>query len=181
MAKVNMRGMAEYLDDLQKKGASFARVVAFCPTGWSHAAGLGGRFAGPVEQSPSPEAWPTRVSTAELDDACTRGDGVLLASLFARSARLSSAANDGGFGIDGLKPRGSAANVTIFPVPYSEHSSFSELARFVCSLSIGRVVPTVFSSGAKNAQANAWLSHWQDLKAEFLQKGGQDCMLQLIR
>ncbi|KAJ2864279.1 repair protein PSO2 SNM1 [Coemansia erecta] len=171
MAKVNMRGMAEYLDDLQKRGAPFARVVAFCPTGWSHAAGPRGRFAGPVEQSASPDAWPTRVPTAELDDACTRGDGALLASLFARAARLSSATtNDGGFGIDRLKPRGSAANVAIFPVPYSEHSSFSELARFVCSLSIGRVIPTVFSSGANNAQANAWLNHWQDLKAEFLQR-----------
>ncbi|KAJ2582417.1 repair protein PSO2 SNM1, partial [Coemansia sp. RSA 1804] len=67
-------------------------------------------------------------------------------------------------------PRGSSSDIAIFPVPYSEHSSFPELARFVCSLGIGRIVPTVFSSAAKNAQANSWLSHWQLLKTEFRQR-----------
>ncbi|KAJ1668477.1 DNA cross-link repair protein PSO2/SNM1 [Coemansia sp. RSA 1646] len=173
MGIVNMRGMAEYLEELQKKGGSFTRVVAFCPTGWTHAAGPGGRFAGPVDQA-SPDAWPMRIPTTELDEACAHGDAAQLTVLFARSARLNNVINgECGFSHDRMKPRGSSAKVTIFPVPYSEHSSFSELARFVCSLNIGRIVPTVFSSSSKNAQANAWLSHWQDLKAEFLQRAKQ--------
>ncbi|KAJ2664743.1 repair protein PSO2 SNM1 [Coemansia sp. RSA 1200] len=164
MAKVNMRGMAEYLAELRKRGASFSSVVAFSPTGWAHASSSSSSAAA----TGSPDALPMRPSTAELDNACERGNIGLLASLFAASARLAAnTGDDSGFGLCNLKPRGSSSDITIFPVPYSEHSSFPELARFVCSLGIGRIVPTVFSSTAKNAQANNWLNHWQLLKTEF--------------
>ncbi|KAI9481867.1 beta-lactamase-like protein [Coemansia mojavensis] len=112
MSRVNMRGLTEYLEMAQKH-APFSSIVAFRPTGWSHAPG----------------------------------------------------ALDSQFTIDSLKPRGASASVTIFPVPYSEHSSFAELGRFVCSLNTKHVVPTV-SCDAANAR---WLQHWQNVNALFAQ------------
>ncbi|KAJ2604341.1 repair protein PSO2 SNM1 [Coemansia sp. RSA 1804] len=168
MAKVNMRGMAEYLADLRKRGASFSSLVAFSPTGWTHASVSSSSSSFAAAAAASPDVLPMRPSAAELDNACERGDIGLLASLFAASARLAANADDASsFGLCNLKPRGSSSDIAIFPVPYSEHSSFPELARFVCSLGIGSIVPTVFSSAAKNAQANRWLNHWQLLKTEF--------------
>ncbi|KAI9501912.1 beta-lactamase-like protein [Coemansia spiralis] len=125
MSQVNMRGMTQHLEMLQKKGAPFTRIVAFSPTGWSHA---GPYIPGPIEHEASPDTRP----------------------------------------IPKLKPRGSSSCITIFPVPYSEHSSFAELARFICSLNIKQIIPTVFSGNdTKNTMANDWLRHWQELKAEY--------------
>lgn len=43
-----------------------------------------------------------------------------------------------------LKPlRASTATVKLYPIPYSEHSSFRELAAFIGSLEIRRIIPTV--------------------------------------
>ncbi|OMJ10760.1 DNA cross-link repair protein pso2/snm1, partial [Smittium culicis] len=42
-----------------------------------------------------------------------------------------------------IKPFGNSDRITIFPVPYSEHSSYRELAAFLCSLAVEEVIPTV--------------------------------------
>lgn len=42
-----------------------------------------------------------------------------------------------------LKPSYESSAITIYGVPYSEHSSFRELALFIASLDIRRIVPTV--------------------------------------
>ncbi|KAI8326538.1 DRMBL-domain-containing protein, partial [Martensiomyces pterosporus] len=125
MSMVNMRGMAEYLHTVQAAAPSFTRVVAFSPTGWSHA----GPYIPGRQHTPSP---------------------------------IPHMSDDSGesFGVEKLKPRGLSDRVAIFPVPYSEHSSFAELARFVCSLKAGQVLPTVYSTSDKNRQANDWLCHW---------------------
>ncbi|ORX70515.1 hypothetical protein DL89DRAFT_277980 [Linderina pennispora] len=64
------------------------------------------------------------------------------------------------FSVESLAPHGSSDRVTVFPVPYSEHSSFSELAQFVCGVDAQHVIPTVISSSDSNRAALAWLSHW---------------------
>ncbi|KAJ1901752.1 repair protein PSO2 SNM1 [Kickxella alabastrina] len=156
LGMINMRGMAEYLASLQPK-SKFTSIVAFSPTGWSHA----GPYIPGRREALSP-ILPKAPSAAELDLVLKTGSIEALSSLLAHSAHTGD--DKQRFGLDKLKPRGSSNKVTIFPVPYSEHSSFAELARFVWSLRAEQVIPTVFSTSDKNYQANCWLHHWHELK-----------------
>ncbi|KAJ2106432.1 repair protein PSO2 SNM1 [Coemansia sp. S142-1] len=165
MNVVNMRGMTEYLQAVRQK-STFTSIVAFSPTGWSHA---GSYF--PAVQAPLVQ--PQGIAAAELDAIYASGDIAGLVDALAVSARLNDDSGGRSFGINRLKPRGSPNSVTIFPVPYSEHSSFAELARFVCSLNCKQVVPTVFSTPDKNRQAGGWLQHWSDLKQRFEERAGK--------
>jgi DNA cross-link repair 1A protein len=67
------------------------------------------------------------------------------------------------FTIDDLKPqRGSSPKASCYGVPYSEHSSFRELAAFVCGLRIERVIPTVNVGSAKSRERmRAWVQRWE--------------------
>ena len=47
------------------------------------------------------------------------------------------------FTIDTITPTFSTPKCQIFSVPYSEHSSFRELAAFVMSLNVKQIIPTV--------------------------------------
>lgn len=57
--------------------------------------------------------------------------------------------------------RGSTPQAAVFGVPYSEHSSFRELAMFVCALRIEKVVPTVnVGSAVGRARMKGWVERW---------------------
>ncbi|KAJ1814524.1 hypothetical protein LPJ75_002734 [Coemansia sp. RSA 2598] len=164
LGKVNMQGMSDYLASLQPK-SNFTSIVAFSPTGWTHA----GPYI-PGRKEVASNVVPEMPSAAELDSALQRKDYEALLAAFGRSAHIGDDTKSA-FCTQKLKPRGSSSKVTIFPVPYSEHSSFAELARFVCSLDIATIVPTVYSSSSdKNHSASSWLDHWQGLKSLFERK-----------
>ncbi|KAJ2454585.1 repair protein PSO2 SNM1 [Coemansia sp. RSA 2336] len=150
MSRVNMRGLSEYLEVAQKH-APFSSIVAFKPTGWSHAPGALYRQQPPGPDPPDPAVLRQLVAQNSQDPA----------QLIQRLAQISLLQSSNQFTVDSLKPRGASASVTIFPVPYSEHSSFAELGRFVCSFNTKHVVPTV-SCDAANAR---WLQHWQSIGA----------------
>ncbi|KAJ2824409.1 repair protein PSO2 SNM1 [Coemansia erecta] len=152
MGRISMRGMGEYLQTVQRH-APFASVVAFSPTGWTH--------GGPHHAPRSPEPRGPEPLDPEL---LLHADTARAAQLLAQAACMHG---DSAFSAECLRPRGSSSTVTIFPVPYSEHSSFAELARFVCSLKATRIVPTVFASPAANDAAARWLQHWQDASARY--------------
>ncbi|RSL39208.1 hypothetical protein CEP53_014230 [Fusarium sp. AF-6] len=62
---------------------------------------------------------------------------------------------------DFVPQRGSTKEAMCFGVPYSEHSSFRELAMFVMSLRIERVVPTVnVGSEQSRKRMKAWIDRW---------------------
>ncbi|OAQ30266.1 DRMBL-domain-containing protein [Linnemannia elongata AG-77] len=61
-----------------------------------------------------------------------------------------------------LRPSYTSATVKIYPVPYSEHSSFSELAGFCRSLNIHKVIPTVGVGSEKGRHAmTEWFKRWE--------------------
>ncbi|KAF9361138.1 DNA break repair nuclease [Mortierella sp. AD094] len=62
-----------------------------------------------------------------------------------------------------LKPSFTSPTVKIYPVPYSEHSSFNELAGFVRSLDIVKVIPTVGVGSEKGRHAmSQWFRRWEN-------------------
>lgn len=62
---------------------------------------------------------------------------------------------------DFVAQRGSTQEAMCFGVPYSEHSSFRELAMFIMSLRIEKVVPTVnVGSEQSRKRMKAWLDRW---------------------
>ena len=55
-----------------------------------------------------------------------------------------------------------SAQITSIPIPYSEHSSFLELAMFVTSLQIGRIIPTVNVGNPKaREEMKSWFEIWE--------------------
>ncbi|KAK0392787.1 hypothetical protein NLU13_2282 [Sarocladium strictum] len=63
---------------------------------------------------------------------------------------------------DFIAQRGSTKEAMCFGVPYSEHSSFRELALFVMSLRIEKVIPTVnVGSEQSRKRMKAWVDRWQ--------------------
>ncbi|PKK80943.1 DRMBL-domain-containing protein, partial [Rhizophagus irregularis] len=69
------------------------------------------------------------------------------------------------FTIDSITPTFSTSICQIFGVPYSEHSSFRELAAFVLSLNIRKIIPTVNIGSEKSREnMNYWLDNWQKEK-----------------
>ncbi|KAM0256786.1 hypothetical protein ACHAQJ_004738 [Trichoderma viride] len=66
------------------------------------------------------------------------------------------------FGAKDLVPqRGSTKEAMCFGVPYSEHSSFRELAMFVMSLRIDKVIPTVnVGSDQSRKRMKGWIDRW---------------------
>ncbi|KAI8641957.1 DNA repair metallo-beta-lactamase-domain-containing protein [Parasitella parasitica] len=61
-----------------------------------------------------------------------------------------------------LEPYYNRHGIKLFGVPYSEHSSFRELASFVASLDIQQIIPTVNVS--QSQAMSAYLDKWQDEK-----------------
>ncbi|KAJ1950117.1 repair protein PSO2 SNM1 [Linderina macrospora] len=159
MNVVNMKGVTEYL----QANPGFSRIIAFRPTGWTHTgAFMPGRRQTTAVSTIRPEAVP--------DSAIAETRSKQKAQqLFAKAARID---HDAGFGIEeNFAPHGSSDKATVFPVPYSEHSSFAELARFVCSLDVTHVVPTMVSSDpTKNHVIDEWLTYWSALKHQFAAK-----------
>ncbi|KAK1758266.1 hypothetical protein QBC47DRAFT_450506 [Echria macrotheca] len=126
--------LAEYLEQYSR---DFGRIVGFRPSGWnfrsSSGTGGGGGGAG--------GATPTGLSLTQL----LHGSGWRTR-----------------FDVGKLVPqRGSSREAMCFGVPYSEHSSFRELAMFLMALRIERVVPTVnVGSEVGRRRMRGWTDRW---------------------
>lgn len=66
-----------------------------------------------------------------------------------------------------LRPKRLNHKVWVYPVPYSEHSSFRELQGFIQSIHISKIIPTVGMNSPKSRERmNYWLDLWQGEKAK---------------
>ncbi|EQL03165.1 hypothetical protein G6O67_007064 [Ophiocordyceps sinensis] len=137
-AQVHMQSLmeirAETLKDyLASYKPHFSRIVGFRPSGWTFRPGNG-----KVMGANTP---PSSVSTQQI--------------LHGKGWRTR-------FGYKDLAAqRGSSKEAMCFGVPYSEHSSFRELAMFVMSLRIEKVIPTVnVGSEQSRKRMKGWIDRW---------------------
>ncbi|KAM0420529.1 hypothetical protein ACHAPT_011698 [Fusarium lateritium] len=110
----------------------FSRIVGFRPSGWNYR---------PAGKAIGANTSPGSIQTEQI--------------LHGKSWRSR-------FGYRDFVPqRGSTKEAMCFGVPYSEHSSFRELAMFVMSLRIERVVPTVnVGSEQSRKRMKGWIDRW---------------------
>ncbi|KAG6007861.1 hypothetical protein E4U21_005449 [Claviceps maximensis] len=111
----------------------FSRIVGFRPTGWT--------FRPTNSKQMTANTSPSSISTQQL--------------LHGKGWRTRFAYKDF------VAQRGSTKEAMCFGVPYSEHSSFRELAMFIMSLRIDKVIPTVnIGSEQSRKRMKAWLDRW---------------------
>ncbi|KAF7555367.1 hypothetical protein G7Z17_g2192 [Cylindrodendrum hubeiense] len=111
----------------------FSRIVGFRPSGWNFRPANG--------KSVGANTAPGSIQTDQL--------------LHGKGWRTR-------FGYKDFVPqRGSTKEAMCFGVPYSEHSSFRELAMFVMSLRIEKVIPTVnVGSEQSRNRMKGWIDRW---------------------
>lgn len=143
LMEIRAETLAEYLESYRPH---FGRIVGFRPSGWNYRptmANNGGNGGGKGVAAAAVNANmpPSSMPTTQL---------------------LHGPAWRTRFGVKDLIPqRGSTKDAMCFGVPYSEHSSFRELALFVMSLRIEKVVPTVnVGSEPSRRRMKGWTDRW---------------------
>ncbi|KAI0135600.1 DRMBL-domain-containing protein [Daldinia grandis] len=137
LMEIRAETLQEYLDGYKPH---FSRIVGFRPSGWNY------RPAGAARSS----------SAAATSSANTSPASVPTAAL------LHGPAWRPRFGLADLAAqRGSSREAVCFGVPYSEHSSFRELALFLMALRVDKVVPTVnVGSELGRRRMKGWVDRW---------------------
>ncbi|KAK7951523.1 DNA repair metallo-beta-lactamase-domain-containing protein [Apiospora aurea] len=132
LMEIRAETLQEYLNGYKPH---FSRIVGFRPSGWN--------FRSPTStaRSVNVNVQPSSVPSTQV---------------------LHGPAWRTRFGPrDFAAQRGSTREAMCFGVPYSEHSSFRELALFTMALRIEKVVPTVnVGSEASRKRMKGWLDRW---------------------
>ncbi|RBQ71970.1 hypothetical protein VDGD_04259 [Verticillium dahliae] len=137
LMEIRAETLQDYLDSYRPH---FSRIVGFRPSGWSY--------------RPAPAS--TGATAASLTSANTAPGTVATTQI------LHSMAWRSRFTAQSVVPqRGSTREAMCFGVPYSEHSSFRELAMFVMALRIDKVIPTVnVGSEQSRKRMKSWIDRW---------------------
>ncbi|KAF3009165.1 hypothetical protein E8E14_003413 [Neopestalotiopsis sp. 37M] len=132
LMEIRAETLQEYLNPYKPY---FTRIIGFRPSGWNF------RNPSSTAKSVSATLSPSSVPTTQI---------------------LHGPAWRTRFGPrDFVAQRGSTREAMCFGVPYSEHSSFRELALFTMSLRIEKMVPTVnVGSEQSRKRMKAWLDRW---------------------
>lgn len=142
--------LQEYLSPFAKlNGGRFTRVIGFRPTGWAY-------------KTPKTTVLPKLNKVQHSNDINSRGDGGVTGD----SSNLGwTLPPEPQFTPTDLIPaRGSSSVAACYSVPYSEHSSFRELACFISGLNVRKIIPTVnVSSESRRGLMNSWLNRWKDV------------------
>ncbi|KAI1168761.1 DRMBL-domain-containing protein [Nemania serpens] len=133
LMEIRAETLQDYLDSYKPR---FTRIVGFRPSGWNFRPSAAATSAGAAKNA-SPGAVPT---TSILHGEAWR-------------TRFGTR--------DFVAQRGSTREAMCFGVPYSEHSSFRELALFLMALRIEKVVPTVnVGSDVSRKRMKMWTDRW---------------------
>ncbi|PTB65453.1 DRMBL-domain-containing protein [Trichoderma citrinoviride] len=131
LMEIRAETLQDYLDSYRPH---FSRIIGFRPSGWNFRPGNGSKAIG--ANTP-----PSSISTQQL--------------LHGKGWRTRFGAKDL------VAQRGSTKEAMCFGVPYSEHSSFRELAMFVMGLRIDKVIPTVnVGSEQSRKRMKGWIDRW---------------------
>ncbi|KAJ3575889.1 hypothetical protein NPX13_g3874 [Xylaria arbuscula] len=130
--EIRAETLQDYLDSYKPH---FTRIVGFRPSGWN--------FRSPT-------------ATAKNIPANTSPGSVPTTSILHSEAWRTRFGSQ-----DFVAQRGSTREAMCFGVPYSEHSSFRELALFLMTLRIEKVVPTVnIGSEVSRKRMKSWTDRW---------------------
>ncbi|OLN88793.1 DNA cross-link repair protein pso2/snm1 [Colletotrichum chlorophyti] len=131
LMEIRAETLQEYLNSYKPH---FSRIVGFRPSGWSY------RPQG-MSKSITANTQPGTIPTTQILQ------GKAWRSRFGEK--------------DFVAQRGSSKEAMCFGVPYSEHSSFRELAMFLMALHIEKVVPTVnVGSEVSRKRMKGWTDKW---------------------
>ncbi|KAF2970150.1 hypothetical protein GQX73_g3485 [Xylaria multiplex] len=132
LMEIRAETLQDYLDSYKPH---FTRIVGFRPSGWNF-------------RSPSTTA---KNLPANASPGSVPTTSILHSELW--RTRFGTR--------DFVAQRGSTREAMCFGVPYSEHSSFRELALFLMTLRIEKVVPTVnVGSEVSRKRMKAWTDRW---------------------
>ncbi|KAK3938045.1 hypothetical protein QBC46DRAFT_293045 [Diplogelasinospora grovesii] len=156
LMEIRAETLAEYLEGYR---GHFSKVVGFRPSGWNYRPTASKTSAGKGDT-------PGTV-VAGLDSTGTIGSGRnVSANLPPSSVPSVNLLHGTGwrtrFGVRDMIPqRGSGKDALCFGVPYSEHSSFRELALFCMALRIEKIIPTVnVGSEQSRKRMKGWIDRW---------------------
>ena len=137
--------LADYLGNYR---GHFSHIVGFRPSGWNY--------------RPSMANAETTKAATNKGIVATAPSASLSPSTLATTTLLHHAGWRTRFGArDLVAQRGSNGEAMCFGVPYSEHSSFRELALFLLTLRIDKVVPTVnVGSDVSRKRMKGWIDRW---------------------
>ncbi|KXX74877.1 DNA cross-link repair protein pso2/snm1 [Madurella mycetomatis] len=143
LMEIRAETLAEYLETYNN---SFARIVGFRPSGWNYRPSASASASAALAGTTPPSGSSTNLLPASLPTTQL---------LHGPRWRTRFATRD-------LVPqRGSGKAAMCFGVPYSEHSSFRELALFLMALRIEKVVPTVnVGSEGSRRRMKGWIERW---------------------
>lgn len=154
LGEIRADTLAEYLELHRSNG--FSRIVGFRPSGWSYRPGSGSNNNADSKILPLP---------ADLDVG--GGASVSVTANLPPSSLPTTHLLHGNrfrprfFARNVIPQRGSGKEALCFGVPYSEHSSFRELALFLMALRVEKVVPTVnVGSETSRARMKGWIDRW---------------------
>ncbi|KAI2640600.1 DRMBL-domain-containing protein [Hypomontagnella submonticulosa] len=135
LMEIRAETLQDYLDGFKPH---FSRIVGFRPSGWNYR-----------PQGPSTAI--AKMGGANVSPASVPTTGILHGPAWRTRFRSTDLAAQ----------RGSTSQAMCFGVPYSEHSSFRELALFLMALRVEKVVPTVnVGSEPSRRRMKGWTDRW---------------------
>ncbi|KAJ3757550.1 DNA repair metallo-beta-lactamase-domain-containing protein [Lentinula raphanica] len=148
LGHVNLDKLREYSERYKTR---FGKIVGFRPTGWTYVQPAG------TDQTPS---IPTIIARAQKN-TFTYAD--------LRPGRGSSS-----FSSSSSSSSSSQIPIQIYPVPYSEHSSFFELTCFAMSFEWGKMIATVnVGSERERGKMGRWVERWERERRRVEREGNE--------